>query len=121
MGGDNMYAGWQCTYDAVVEEEHASKVDRTDFLKGALRGLSSGLDLELLEEPWMRTGPGDFVSGRGYFEGGQVYVQARKGSGRFSLDLFVTQEIDRKAVDALVKELFNVKLRSSHWIVRAWP
>jgi S-adenosylmethionine/arginine decarboxylase-like enzyme len=131
---DDRYAGWHLTYDAVVEPEHSLKLSDVGFLHYALLDLVDVLDMEVLIPPVFRQVPLDpgRVGVEGLDDGGvtgvvvvvstsHVAVHTWPLRHRFSLDVFSCCRFSEQDVQGFLKERFNVKLRSSHKIVRSWP
>ena len=126
------FAGWHLTYDAVVEQAHAAKLNDAEFLGRVLLDLVALLEMEVLDGPRLHkveldpvkleTDSDDGgVTGTVIISTSHISIHTWPLRERFSMDVFSCREYDDAVVEAFLKERFNVKLRTSHWLHRLWP
>jgi S-adenosylmethionine/arginine decarboxylase-like enzyme len=146
---DNNYAGWHLTYDAVVNPEKSGQLGDVVFLKKVFLDLVELLDMKVLVAPTFKTVPLEPAKMGGTLEddGGvtgtciittshlsihttshlsihttsHLSIHTWPLRHRFALDVFSCKEFSSSATDEFLQSRFNVKIRSSHWIVRHWP
>lgn len=127
-----MYAGWHLIYDAVVDPDHAAKLNDLEALRGLLLDLVEMLGMEIVDGPRLHkieldrrkleTEDDDGgVTGTVVISTSHISVHTWPLRERLSFDVFSCREFDAQGVDEFLRERLNVKKRVSRWIVRNWP
>jgi len=122
----DLYAGWHYTYDAVVEAEHAARLIDLDYLRQTLLHVAEAIDMPVLADPVLHDvvlegDEEDGVSGVVLGAKGHVTVHTWPLRQRLAVDVFSRVRYGHLEVEKMLRDRFNVKMRSSHWIMRNWP
>lgn len=130
---DNKHAGWHLTYDAIVSPDKSECLGDVVFLEKTFLDLVRLLDMEVLVAPTFKVVPLDpakmestladdgGVTGTCIITTSHISIHTWPLRHRFALDVFSCKEFSSSAADDFLRSRFNVKIRSSHWIVRHWP
>jgi S-adenosylmethionine/arginine decarboxylase-like enzyme len=130
---DSMYAGWHLTFDGIVDPAKAERLGDVAFLEETFLELVKILDMEVLVPPVFKVVPlepekmdsklGDDggVTGTCIITTSHLSIHTWPLRNRFAFDAFSCKEFDRHAAEDFLFSRFNVKIRSTHWLVRAWP
>jgi S-adenosylmethionine/arginine decarboxylase-like enzyme len=127
-----IFAGWHLTYDAIVDHEHVGNLVDLGFLERVLWDLVELMEMEMLDEPKLyriEFDPSKLetdedeggIVGTASISTSHISIHTWPLRERFSMDVFSCREFSDDDVQDFLRERFNVKRRSSHWIKRLWP